>query len=335
MPSTPDWASAESPRPKREYLTRLTQAVVDAAGIAYPKGRQLIPRWIEAGLSGAGVSSHSTEEIRVADHDKNPSFVAAPRAASRGYPKNAAGPTSFSKKTKGAAEGSSKPRQGSAQGKPKSVEHGEQHWESDDRFTHPLVINAVEESFGLIDFDPCWHPASAVRPVAYLDFRKGQDGLRDPWQGRVALVNPPWSAAKKFLERSYDQWKKGNVQTVICLIPSNTDTTFFHTVLKAEADVYFVMGRMRFFKEDGSPYTSAQAVMIVIFGATEQEKARFEARLPGSWWMPHKNGMRRHGASGSDPARLRAANDPYSCAAPAWLDGYRSVALCSRFASSI
>lgn len=271
----------------------------------------------------------------MADHDQIASIVAVSRAASRANPKNAAVPGRSSKKTKGAAKGSSKPRHDSAQGKQKPVEHDGQLRESDDRFTHPLVINAVEESFGLIDFDPCWHPASAVRPVAHLDFRKGQDGLRDPWQGRVALVNPPWSAAKKFLERSYDQWKKGNVKTVICLIPSNTDTAFFHTVLKAEADVYFVMGRMRFFKEDGSPYTSAQAVMIVIFGATEQEKARFEARLPGSWWMPHKNGTRRDGASGSAPARLRAANDPYSCAAPAWLDGHRSVVLCSSFASSI
>lgn len=32
------------------------------------------------------------------------------------------------------------------------------------------------------------------------------------------------------------------------LVPSKTDTTFFHTVLKTEADVYFVGRRMRFFK---------------------------------------------------------------------------------------
>lgn len=212
---------------------------------------------------------------------------------------------------------------------PKPGKHGKQYHDSNNRFTHPVVVSAVEDSFRPIDFDPCWHEASAVRPVAYLDIRKGQDGLRDPWQGPLAFVNPPWSAAKKFLERSYDQWKKGNVKTVICLIPSNTDTAFFHTILKAEADVYFVKGRMRFFKEDGSPYTSAQAVMIVIFGATEQEKARFEARLPGSWWMPHKNGISHHG----DPARLRAANDSYSCAPAGWLDGRHSVVLCNRFAS--
>ena len=271
----------------------------------------------------------------MAGHDQHPSSVAEPNPASQANPESETGREDPPKEMRNAAKGSSKPRQSEAQGKPQPGELGEQYDDSDDRFTHPVVLSAVEESFGPIDFDPCWHEASAVRPVGYLDIRKSQDGLRDPWQGPLAFVNPPWSAAKKFLERSYDQWKKGNVKTVICLIPSNTDTTFFHTVLKAEADVYFVMRRMRFFKKDRSQYYSNQAVMIVIFGATEQEKARFEARLPGSWWMPHKNGIGHHGASGGDPARLRVANDPYSCAAPAWLDGHRSVALCGRFASGI
>lgn len=36
--------------------------------------------------------------------------------------------------------------------------------ESDDRFTPPGLVHAVEVSFGGIDFDPCWHSASAVRP---------------------------------------------------------------------------------------------------------------------------------------------------------------------------
>lgn len=271
----------------------------------------------------------------MADHDQKPSSIAEPCPASQADPKNEKGRKDPTKNTRDAAKGSSKPRQNEAQGKPKPGELGEQYDDSDDRFTHPVVLSAVEESFGPIDFDPCWHEASAVRPVAYLDFRKGQDGLRDPWQGPVAFVNPPWSAAKKFLERSYDQWKKGNVKTVICLIPSNTDTTFFHTVLKAEADVYFVMRRMRFFKKDRSQYYSNQAVMIVIFGASESAKERFEARLPGSWWMPHKDGIRYRRPLGGDPTRLRAANDPYSCAPPARLEGHQSVVLCSRFASSI
>lgn len=224
----------------------------------------------------------------------------------------------------------SKPGRNTAKGKPKSAKRSRKSAEKDNRFTSPETIRAVEESFGRINFDPCWHEASAVKPDAHLDFRKGQDGLRDPWQGPVAFVNPPWSAAKKFLERCYDQWTKGYADKIICLVPSKTDTTFFHTVLKANADVYFVERRMHFFKEDKSSYTSNQSVMIVIFGATFMDKVRFEARVPGSWWQPNEDNSFAFGSTRRGGLVTRPANDIFSCAPAARLDGEIDVVLCNR-----
>ena len=71
--------------------------------------------------------------------------------------------------------------------------------ESDNRFTSPDFIQAVEASFGKIIFDPCWHPASYVTAEKYLDVRRGDDGLRDAWSGRLVFVNPPWSAQQKWV----------------------------------------------------------------------------------------------------------------------------------------
>lgn len=160
--------------------------------------------------------------------------------------------------------------------------------ESDNRFTSPAIIEPVEASFGKIDFDPCWHPASAVAPTKYLDVRQGDDGLRDAWSGRVAFVNPPWSAQKKWLERAHDQWRKGNVWTVVCLVPAKTDTKFFHDVLSKDADVYFIEGRPRFFREDGTSEPTMVSTMVVMFGATSEQKAHFAALVPGSWWSPRR-----------------------------------------------
>ena len=106
--------------------------------------------------------------------------------------------------------------------------------ESDNRFTSLAFIQAVEASFGKIDFDPCWHAASSVTPEKHLDVRRGDDGLRDAWSGRVTFVNPPWSAQQKWIERAHDQWCKGNVRTVVCFVPAKTDTKFFHDVLSKE-----------------------------------------------------------------------------------------------------
>ena len=188
--------------------------------------------------------------------------------------------------------------------------------ESDDRFTSPPLIHAIEGSFGRISFDPCWHPASAVCPDAYLDVRQGHNGLRDEWSGRVAFVNPPWSSQDKWLRRAYDQWLNGNVATVVCLVPAKTDAMLFHHVLSLNADVYFLEGRPRFAKVDGSSEPTMVSTMVVMFGATAEQKRRFAARVPGSWWMPTRAPSAR---VKSAPRRMRDlihCHGPVSCTAP-------------------
>jgi len=160
--------------------------------------------------------------------------------------------------------------------------------ESDNRFTDPSFIHAIEQSFGTIEFDPCWHPASAIRPLAYLDVRQGDDGLRDDWSGSLAFVNPPWSNQKAWIERAYEQWSRNKVKTVVCLVPSKTDTKLFHDVLSTDADIYFIEGRPRFFKEDGTSQPTMVSAMVVMFGATPEQKRRFAQHVRGSWWMPRR-----------------------------------------------
>lgn len=176
--------------------------------------------------------------------------------------------------------------------------------ESDNRFTSPELIRAIEDSFGPIDFDPCWHEASVVRPGAYLDVRQGHNGLRDDWSGPLAFVNPPWSKADKWVKRSHERWKSGQVTTILCLIPAATDTHFFHDVLSVDADVYFLRGRPRFSKEDGTSEPTMHRTMLVMFGATDQQKRRFADLVRGSWWLPSR----------SSPIRTIAFETGGSCA---------------------
>lgn len=188
--------------------------------------------------------------------------------------------------------------------------------ETDDRFTSPDFIRAVEESFGEIDFDPCWHEASAVRPKAYLDVRQGHNGLRDAWYGRLIFVNPPWSAQDKWVKRAYSQWKSGNVKTVVCLVPAKTETKFFHNTLINEADLYFIEGRPLFFKKAGTYQATMVATMLVIFGATDEQKARFAERVRGAWWLPSQRSWgRTEEAQVSEPEASKHFG-LLSCSAP-------------------
>lgn len=176
--------------------------------------------------------------------------------------------------------------------------------ESDNRFTPPDLIHAIEESFGRISLDPCWHPKSFVKPLRHFDIRWGEDGMVRDWAGAVVFVNPPWSDAKKWLERCHDQWSKGQAGVVICLVPAKTDTEFFHTILATDADVYFLKGRTRFHKKEGRAEGSAQSTMIVFFGATAEQIGRFAARIAGSWWLPNRTRFASPAAVSFGPHRL-------------------------------
>ena len=204
--------------------------------------------------------------------------------------------------------------------------------ESDDRFTPPQLIRAVEDSFGGIDFDPCWHEASAVRPKAYLDVRRGHNGLRNEWSGPLAFVNPPWSAQDRWVRRAHDQWLSGNVDTVVCLVPAKTDARFFHDTLAKDADVYFLEGRPRFFKEDGSSEATMVSVMVVMLGATDQQKGRFAERVRGSWWLPGRASSVRIGKARAASLAVTHYYDAASCAS-LHEDACKTV-ICTPFAST-
>lgn len=161
--------------------------------------------------------------------------------------------------------------------------------ETDDRFTSPAFLQVIRDIFGDIDFDPCWHEASAVMPKAYLDVREGHNGLRDEWLGKFIYVNPPWSAQDRWLRRAHDQWSRYKPRTIVCLVPAKTDTKFFHQTLIKDADIYFIKGRSRFFKCDRTYEATKVATMLVIFGATAQQKLQLSERVSGAWFEPNRS----------------------------------------------
>lgn len=155
--------------------------------------------------------------------------------------------------------------------------------ESDNRWTWTVVVDALEGSFGVIDFDPCWHPDSPVKPKAYLYVGRGDDGLRDSWSGRVVLVNPPWSKKDKWLKKAHQEWLKGNIGVLICLVPVNSDSAIFQDVLCEEADIFLFRSRPKFFRPGVGLEGTKHSTMLVVFGASEQQKESLARRLRGKW----------------------------------------------------
>lgn len=154
----------------------------------------------------------------------------------------------------------------------------------DARFTPADFMASVYAAFGEIDLDPCAHLLSPVLARRRILLSEGGDGLTDEWSGRVVYMNPPFSALLRWLRRAYDQWRAGNVETVVCLVPVRTDSSWFHETLSVDADIYFLKGRLRFLNGEGRGQHTPFSLMVLTLGATAEQKARYAELVPGFWF---------------------------------------------------
>ena len=94
---------------------------------------------------------------------------------------------------------------------------------------------------------------------------KYRDALTADWvkasEGLPIWLNPPYGRAiKSFVAKADFESKRGGV-TVVCLVPSRTDTAWFQDYCLPH-DVTFIRGRLKFGNSKNSaPFPSAVVVM--------------------------------------------------------------------------
>ena len=87
--------------------------------------------------------------------------------------------------------------------------------------------------------DPCSTHENAKCKKHYT---KVDDGLSQNWDGEVVFMNPPYG-------REISKWIDKAVlskATVVMLIPSRTDTRWFHDHLYQNCELRFLKGRLKF-----------------------------------------------------------------------------------------
>ncbi len=132
--------------------------------------------------------------------------------------------------------------------------------ETDEWGTPQQVFNKLNNEFGF-QLDTC---ATAENAKCEIFYTKENSGLDNDWKA-VNWCNPPYSDIKRWVLKARREQLKGNL--TVMLIPARTDTAFFHDSIynKANVEVRFFRGRIRFInpakKLDNAPFPS----MIVIF----------------------------------------------------------------------
>jgi hypothetical protein len=112
--------------------------------------------------------------------------------------------------------------------------------------TPKAVYQILDAEFGF-DFDPCPPKPSF-------------DGLNVEW-GNVNYVNPPYGRQiGRWLQKGYKSFLNG--KTVVFLVPSRTDTKWWHDYCMKASEIRFIKGRLKFDNQsNNAPFPSA----LVIF----------------------------------------------------------------------
>ncbi len=114
--------------------------------------------------------------------------------------------------------------------------------------TPPAVYADLDAEFGF-NYDPC--------PLTNLDEALVADGLLSEW-GTITFCNPPYSEIKDWIRKGYQEWLKD--KTVVFLIPSRTDTAWWHDYVMEATEIRFIRGRLKF----GDATTSAPFPSCVV-----------------------------------------------------------------------
>jgi hypothetical protein len=137
---------------------------------------------------------------------------------------------------------------------------------NDEWLTPPEVVKAL----GAFDLDPC---SPVVRPwdTAASHYTTADDGLFQPWRGRV-WMNPPFGReAVKWLRKLVEHGDG------IALIPARTETAmFYECVWPVATAVLFMRGRPHFHYVDGrrAPFNSGAPICLVAYGEKNAQALR-------------------------------------------------------------
>ena len=87
----------------------------------------------------------------------------------------------------------------------------------------------------------------------------GLDGLTRHW-GERTFVNPPYSQISAWVKKSYDESQRGCL--VVMLIPSRTDTQWWHQYVMQAQEIRFIKGRLRF---SGAKWNAPFPSAVIVF----------------------------------------------------------------------
>lgn len=151
---------------------------------------------------------------------------------------------------------------------------GEIEW-----YTPAEYVEKARAALGGIDLDPASSEAAQRTVKAKRFYTIKDDGLAQPWKGRIWL-NPPYAQPQigQFIAKLIAERKAGRVASAIVLTHNYTDTGWFHDAESIAALICFTRGRVKFYDAKGVVAAPTQGQAFFYIGG---DRARFRAAFSG------------------------------------------------------
>ena len=130
---------------------------------------------------------------------------------------------------------------------------------SDEWSTPDKLFQELDQEFHFT-LDPCCTPENAK---CNTYFTRETDGLSHSWEGHIVFCNPPYSNIKEWVRKCYREGQQPGT-IVVMLIPSRTDTRYFHDYIIHRSEIRFVKGRLKF--GDGKNSAPFPSMVVVFYG---------------------------------------------------------------------
>lgn len=139
--------------------------------------------------------------------------------------------------------------------------------QTDEWLTPPLIIDAL----GPFDLDPC-SPLDRPWDTAARHLTVDDDGLHEPWSGRVWL-NPPYSEVGLWMQ------KLGQHGQGTALVFARCETAWWFDWVWPYATAFlFLRGRLTFYRPDGTRskegHNAGGPSVLVAYGSYDAERLR-------------------------------------------------------------
>ena len=129
---------------------------------------------------------------------------------------------------------------------------------SNDEWATPQdVYDSLNAEFHFT-LDPC---ATDQNHKCTLYYTQKENGLLQNWGGHSVFCNPPYSEISAWVEKAYREVMQDKT-VVVMLIPSRTDTRYFHDFIYHRSEIRFIRGRLKFGE---AMYNAPFPSMVVIF----------------------------------------------------------------------